>query len=83
VRGGLQAGLVKNSAYGPAVSEPTRQHTEEIKAQLMAGNLSIFKGPLQSNTGQTVIPVGVSLAQTDLSIEKMDWLVEGVLGSTS
>jgi simple sugar transport system substrate-binding protein len=54
-----------------------------VKAKLMTDGAVIFKGPLQSNTGKTVIPAGVSLAQTDLSLEQMDWLVEGVLGSTS
>ena len=83
VRGGLKEGIVKTSPYGPAVSESDRKQAEDIKAKLTAGDFSIFKGPLQSNTGKTVIPAGVSLAQTDLSLEKMDWLVEGALGSTS
>lgn len=83
VRGGLKAGIVKTSAYGPAVSETARKQTEAIKAKFMADDYTIFKGPLHANSGQTVIPTGVSLAQTDLSLEQMDWLVEGVLGSTS
>jgi len=79
VRGGLKAGIVKASPYGPAVSEAARKQAEDMKAKLMADDVAIFKGPLQSNTGKTVIPAGVSLAQTDLSLEQMDWLVEGVL----
>jgi simple sugar transport system substrate-binding protein len=42
----------------------------------------IFKGPLQANTGAAVIPAGEQRVQTDLSLESMDWLVEGVIGST-
>ena len=83
MRGGLKEGIVKTSPYGPAVGEAARKQAEETRSKLMAGDFSIFKGPLLSNTGKTVIPAGVSLAQTDLSLEQMDWLVEGVLGSTS
>jgi simple sugar transport system substrate-binding protein len=83
VRGGLKAGIVKTSPYGPAVSEAAAKQAEDMKAKLMTDDVSIFKGPLQSNTGKTVIRAGVALVQTDLSLEQMDWLVEGVLGSTS
>jgi simple sugar transport system substrate-binding protein len=82
VRGGLQAGIVKTSAYGPAVSAEARQHADEVKAKFMAGAFVIFKGPLESNTGMTVIPSGIELPQTDLRLEAMDWLVQGVIGST-
>jgi basic membrane protein A and related proteins len=53
-----------------------------VRAQLMAGTFVIFKGPLQSNTGTTIVPAGEQRIQTDLSLESMDWLVEGVIGST-
>jgi basic membrane protein A and related proteins len=83
VRGGLQAGIVKTSPYGSVVGEAARQQTEAVRAQFMDGTFVIFKGPLQSNTNATVLPVGEEYAQTDLRLEKMDWLVEGVLGSIS
>jgi simple sugar transport system substrate-binding protein len=82
LRGGLQAGIVKTSPYGPAVSEAARQQAEAVRVQLLAGTFTIYKGPLQSNTGSTVIVAGEERVQTDLSLEKMDWLVAGVLGST-
>jgi simple sugar transport system substrate-binding protein len=82
LRGGLQAGIVKTSPYGPAVGEAARQQAEAVRAQLLAGTFTIYKGPLQSNTGSTVIAAGEERVQTDLSLEKMDWLVAGVLGAT-
>ena len=78
----LEAGMVRTSPYGTAVGEAARQQAEDVRAQLMAGTFVIFKGPLQSNTGTKVIPAGEQRAQTDLSLESMDWLVEGVIGST-
>ena len=82
VRGGLKEGMVRTSPYGAAVGAAARQQAEDVRAQLMAGTFVIFKGPLQSNAGTTVIPAGEQRVQTDLSLESMDWLVEGVIGST-
>lgn len=83
VRGGLKEAMVKSSPYGAAVSAEARQHAETVRAQLMAGSFVIFRGPLQSNTGTTVIPSGEERVQTDPRLETMDWLVQGVLGSTA
>ena len=47
----------------------------------MDGKLVIFKGPLKDNKGKEVIPAGKSLKQTDMSLEGMNYLVEGVVGS--
>lgn len=81
VRGGLQEAMVKSSPYGAAVSQAARQNAEAVRAQFMAGSFVIFRGPLQSNTGTTVIPTGEERVQTDPRLETMDWLVQGVLGS--
>jgi simple sugar transport system substrate-binding protein len=82
VRGGLKEGMVKSSPYGQAVSEMARQHAETVRAQFMEGTFVIFQGPLQSNSGTTIIPASETRVQTDPRLETMDWLVEGVLGST-
>ncbi len=82
-RGGLKEGLVKPSPYGPAVGEAARKQADDAKAKLMAGGFAIFKGPLTDNRGKTVIAAGTQQGQTDPTLEKMDYLVEGVIGSTS
>ena len=44
---------------------------------------SIFKGPLKDNTGKVGHPGRAADAkQTDIELEKMNYLVEGVVGST-
>lgn len=83
VRGGLKEGFIKTSAYGPAVSPESRAAGEAIKAKMMAGDFPIFAGPIRSNAGAEVIPAGKTYGQTDLWLEGMDWLAEGVVGSTS
>jgi basic membrane protein A and related proteins len=82
-RGGLKEGLVKVSPYGSMVSEAARKHADDVKAKLTAGSYVIFKGPLIDNKGKTVIAPGVARGQTDPELEKMDYLVGGVVGATS
>src|SRR5215813_8763426 len=82
-RGGLKEELVKVSPYGPAVSEEAKKKADEVKAALIGGNYVIFKGPIADNKGATVIAAGVSRGQTDPELEKMSYLVEGVIGATS
>jgi basic membrane protein A and related proteins len=81
LRGGFKDGFVKMSDYGPAVSADARAKADDAKAKLTDGSLVIFKGPLNDNAGKTVIAPGVSLVQTDISLEKMAYLVEGVKGA--
>ena len=82
-RGGLKEEIVKVSPYGEAVSEQARKNADDIKAKLVAGNYTIFKGPIVDNKGKTVIPAGTERGQKDTELEKMDYLVEGVIGATS
>lgn len=82
VRGGFKEGMVRLSPYGPAVGQAARQQADAIRSQFMAGTFVLFKGPIQSNTGASIIPAGEQKLQTDLSLEGMDWLVAGVIGST-
>jgi basic membrane protein A and related proteins len=80
VRGGLKEGVVKVSPYGPAVSEAARKAGDDAKAALASGNFVIYKGPIKDNKGKTIIAAGKSYPQTDIWLESMNWLVEGVIG---
>ncbi len=82
-RGGLKEELVKVSPYGAMVDDAARKQADDIKAQLTAGTYVIFKGPVADNKGNTVIAAGVSRGQKDPELEKMDYLVDGVIGATS
>jgi basic membrane protein A and related proteins len=80
VRGGLKDGFVKTSAYGASVPEAARKNADAIKAQMVKGGFDIFKGELKDNTGKVVIGGGKMFKQTDLELESMNYLVEGVIG---
>ncbi|MDH4393833.1 MAG: BMP family ABC transporter substrate-binding protein [Aquabacterium sp.] len=80
VRGGLKEGFVKSSPYGAMVPEGARKNAEDIRARMIAGTFDIFAGELNDNTGKVVIAKGKAFKQTDLELEGMNYLVEGVIG---
>ena len=82
-RGGLKEEIVKVSPYGEAVSAEARKHADDIKGKLTGGDYVIFKGPIVDNKGKTAIAAGTDRGQKDPELEKMDYLVEGVIGATS
>lgn len=82
LRGGLKEGFVKVSPYGKAVSAETKKKADAAKAKFMAGTMVVYKGPLKDNAGKVVIPAGTEQKQTDIALESMDYLVEGVIGKT-
>lgn len=81
LRGGLKEGYVKMSAYGPMVPDAAKKQADDTKAKMIAGTFDIFKGPLKDNKGKEVIASGKAFKQTDIDLEKMNYLVEGVNGS--
>ena len=81
LRGGLKEGYVKMSPYGAMVSDSAKKNADGIKARMIADTFDIFKGPLKDNKGNIVIAAGKTFKQTDIELEKMNFLVEGVLGS--
>ena len=83
VRGGLAEGYVRTSPYGSAVPEAARRNADAVKAEMMRGGYSVFKGPLLDNRGNPVIPAGTAYPETALPLESMDYLVQGVNGAIS
>jgi basic membrane protein A len=81
VRGGLAEGFVKMSPYGPALNAAGRKNVDTVKAEIMKGGYSVFKGPMKDNKGNTVIPAGKAYPETAVELESLNYLVEGVQGS--
>ncbi|AZO18600.1 MULTISPECIES: BMP family ABC transporter substrate-binding protein [unclassified Mesorhizobium] len=82
-RGGLADGFVKMSPLGPAVGEAARKQFDATLAEMMKGGFSVIKGPLKSNKGAVVATEGQAFVETAIELESMDYLVEGVVGSTA
>jgi basic membrane protein A len=82
-RGGLADGFIKMSPLGPAVSDASRKQFEATQAEIMKGGFAVIKGPLKNNKGDVVATEGQAFPETAVELESMDYLVEGVIGSTS
>lgn len=82
-RGGLAEGYIKMSPLGPAVTDAARNQFEATKAEMMKGGFAAYTGPLMNNAGGPILGAGESYVETDIELESMDYLVEGVIGSTS
>jgi basic membrane protein A len=83
VRGGLADGFIKMSPLGPAVTDPARMQFEETKAEILKGGFAVINGPLKDNKGNVIAAEGQAFEETDVALESMDYLVDGVIGATS
>ncbi len=80
IRGGIETDYVSLAAYGPSVTEETKQQIADAEAALVSGDLKIFQGPILDNEGTVRIPEGEAGGMELL--DTTDWLVEGVIGQT-
>jgi basic membrane protein A and related proteins len=80
-RGGLAERFVKMSPYGPGLSDAGRKNVDAVKADMMNGGYTVFKGPLKDNKGNAVIPAGTAYPETAIELESLNYLVEGVNGA--
>jgi len=80
VRGGFSSGYIKLSPYGAAVADAVKTKADDAKAKLTAGTLVVYQGPMKDNTGKEIIAAGAKHDQTDITLESMNYLVEGVKG---
>lgn len=83
VRGGLAEGFIKMSPLGPANSEAAKAQFEATRDKILLGGFAVFKGPLKDNAGNVIAAEGQEFVETDVALESMNYLVEGVLGSTN
>lgn len=83
VRGGLKDGFCKLSEFGAVVTAEAKQAAETAIAKFQDESMIIYAGALKDNAGQEVIAAGKQLGQKDTDLEKMNWLVEGVIGKTN
>jgi basic membrane protein A and related proteins len=73
---GIDKGMVEIAPYGPAVPDDVKKEAERVKAEIAAGTLHPFAGPVTDQAGAVRIAEGAHASDEDLS--KMDWYVQGV-----
>lgn len=80
--GGYDKDFVQNTPYGAGATPEAIKAADAAKEDRKAGK-PVFIGPLKDNKGNEVIPAGVSHAPYDPWIDNINFLVEGVVGSTT
>ena len=76
VWGGLKDGFIKMAPMSEAVPKDIQAQVKKLEAQIVAGKLHPFTGPVVDQEGKVRVPVGQTISDHDL--EKMDYYVQGV-----
>ena len=76
--GGMKDGMIKLEALHADVPADVKAEVERGGADIAAGKLHPFTGPIRTNVGKDVAGKGESLSDEQLA--KMDYYVDGVVG---
>ena len=79
VWGGIKDGMIKMGPFGNAVPQDVRDLEKKAEAEIAAGKLNPFTGPMKDNQGKLRLTVGQTI--TDDALSKMNYYVEGVEGT--
>ena len=75
--GGIKQGMAAIEAFGPAVPDDVKRLVEDKRAEIIAGTLAPFAGPITDNEGKLRLESGVL---DDDGLNKMNYYVQGVAG---
>jgi basic membrane protein A len=78
VWGGIKDHMVDTLPYGAAVPADVRAFVDGKKAELVAGKLKPFAGPIKGQDGKLRVAAGKALS--DKEILGINWYVEGIAG---
>ena len=76
VWGGLKDGFIKMAPMSAAVPKDVQALAKKLEAQIVAGKLHPFTGPVVDQDGKVRVAAGQTISDHDL--EKMDYFVQGV-----
>ena len=79
--GGLEEGFVKLAPFGANVPSDIQQEVLATVEGLRNGSIQPFLGPITDQSGAVRIVAGES--PSDEALQTIDWLVEGISGSTN
>lgn len=75
--GGLKDGMVSLDVVTANVSQAVRRQLAQVRQQLIKGERTVFGGVIRANDGTVRQLAGT---MSDEGLQKMNWLVEGVIG---
>ena len=78
-RWGIADGAMAIAPFGPKVPQEVKDAVNQAQADLDAGNIVVFKGPIKDQDGNVMVAEGEVLTEDVMG--SVDWFVEGVIGS--
>jgi basic membrane lipoprotein Med (substrate-binding protein (PBP1-ABC) superfamily) len=79
LRCGLADGCMAIAPFGPEVPQEVKDKVAQVQADLAAGKIVTFAGPIMDQDGNIKVKEGEVL--TDDAMSNVDWFVKGVTGS--
>ncbi|GAA3932526.1 BMP family ABC transporter substrate-binding protein [Litoribacillus peritrichatus] len=76
---GLKEGTSELSSVSSAIPKAVMRQVDQIKNEIVEGQLRIFTGPIKNHQGRRKVRKDKVLDDSDLA--RMNWFVEGVVGS--
>ena len=80
--GGYADGLLGYAEFGPSVPAEAQDAVNSLIADISAGDVDVFAGPLADRDGNIIVPEGEVLGFFDRAV-CCDWVIEGVQGEIS
>ena len=78
IRCSIGQGCMALAPFGPQVPDDVKTQVNQLVADLNAGSLVIFQGPIVDQDGTVRVAEGATL--TDDEMGNVDWFVKGVIG---
>jgi len=79
LRCGIADGCMAVAPFGPNVPQEVQDYVNQVKADLEAGTIVVFTGPVVDQDGNVKVAEGEVLSDSVMS--SVDWFVKGVIGS--
>jgi basic membrane lipoprotein Med (substrate-binding protein (PBP1-ABC) superfamily) len=79
LRCGIADGCMAVAPFGPKVPQEVKDLVAQTQADIEAGKIVVFKGPIKDQEGNVKVAEGEVLG--DDAMSSVDWFVEGVVGS--
>jgi basic membrane protein A len=79
LRCGIADGCMAMAPFGPNVPQEVQDQVLQVKADVEAGNIVVFAGPIVDQDGTVRVAEGEVLSEDLMS--SVDWFVKGVIGS--
>jgi simple sugar transport system substrate-binding protein len=76
---GLKDGMIKIAPFNAAVPKDVRDYVNKVMAEMKAGKVNAFQGPVLAQDGTVKVPKGKVMSDADLG--GINYYVQGVVGN--